>query len=86
MDVKPIKTKKANTPEGDRLDVVTTLVEAYERVHFLMDLPDAVGHLKTRHRRVSPSLIHPSPLASRTALSSRGAPAAYVRNSRCCLS
>lgn len=48
MEIKPIKTAedyqavlreieglmlaKANTPEGDRLDVLVTLVEAYERL------------------------------------------------------
>lgn len=64
MDIKPIRTKanyrsalkaveslmmaKANTPEGDRLDVLTTLVEAYERTHFPMDLPDAVEAIKFR--------------------------------------
>src|SRR6266403_96064 len=53
MNIKPIKTKanyraalkdieslmtaKAHTPEGDQLDVLTTLVEAYERTHFPMD-------------------------------------------------
>jgi HTH-type transcriptional regulator/antitoxin HigA len=41
-------TAKANTPEGDRLDVLTTLVEAYERTHFPMDLPDAVEAIKFR--------------------------------------
>src|ERR1700737_3904735 len=64
MDIKPIRTKanyraalkdieslmaaKVNTPEGDRLDVLTTLVEAYERAHFPMDLPDAVEAIKFR--------------------------------------
>src|SRR5450755_2457973 len=64
MDIKPIRTKtdyrdalkqieslmtaKANSPEGDRLDVLTTLVEAYERTHFPMDLPDAVEAIKFR--------------------------------------
>jgi HTH-type transcriptional regulator/antitoxin HigA len=41
-------TTEAETPEGDRLDVLTTLVEAYERVHFPMDLPDAVDAIKFR--------------------------------------
>jgi HTH-type transcriptional regulator/antitoxin HigA len=27
------------TPEGDRLDVLATLVEAYEEMHFPIDLP-----------------------------------------------
>lgn len=64
MDIKPIKTNRdyraalkeieklmvaaANTAEGDRLDVLVTLVEAYERVHFPMDLPDAVDAIKFR--------------------------------------
>ena len=64
MDIKPIRTKadyraalkdveslmtaKANTPEGDRLDVLATLIEAYERAHFPMDLPDAVDAIKFR--------------------------------------
>lgn len=64
MNIKPIKTKadykaalkavdsrmtaKANTPEGDRLDVLVTLIEAYERKHFPMDLPDAVEAIKFR--------------------------------------
>jgi HTH-type transcriptional regulator/antitoxin HigA len=30
------------TPEGDRLDVLATLVEAYEQKHFLIDPPDPI--------------------------------------------
>lgn len=64
MNIKPIKTRadyrealkaveslmgvRANSPEGDRLDVLVTLVEAYERKHFPMDLPDAVEAIKFR--------------------------------------
>jgi len=62
MDIKPIKTKrdyeaalraieslmtaKRNTPEGDRLEVLVTLVEQYERKHFPLDLPDPVEAIK----------------------------------------
>ncbi|MBT9613846.1 MAG: transcriptional regulator [Burkholderiales bacterium] len=62
MEIKPIKTKTAyrvalkeidalmtarpNTAEGDRLDILVTLVEAYERKHFPMDLPDPVEAIK----------------------------------------
>ena len=62
MNIKPIKTKadyraalktieslmtaKPNTPEGERLDVLVTLVEAYERKHYPMDLPDPVEAIK----------------------------------------
>ena len=62
MEIKPIKTRKdheqalkaieqlmdarRNTPEGDRLDVLVTLVEAYEARHFPLDLPDPVEAIK----------------------------------------
>ncbi len=35
-----------NTPQGEKLDVLVTLVEAYERKHFPMDLPDPVAAIK----------------------------------------
>jgi HTH-type transcriptional regulator/antitoxin HigA len=47
-DIETLMSAEANTPSGDRLDVLTTLVEAYERVHFPMDLPDAVEAIKFR--------------------------------------
>lgn len=62
MDIKPIKTDadyraalkevenlmmaEANTPEGEKLDVLVTLIEAYERKHFPLDLPDPVEAIK----------------------------------------
>ena len=64
MEIKPIRTRadhkaalkamealmnaRVHTPEGDRLDVLVTLVEAYERKQFPMDLPDAVEAIKFR--------------------------------------
>ncbi len=64
MDIKPIKTRadyravlkeieglmlaRANTPEGERLDVLVTLVEAYERKHYPMELPDPIEAIKYR--------------------------------------
>ena len=35
-----------NTPEGDRLDVLVTLVEAWERKRYPLDLPDAIEAIK----------------------------------------
>ncbi len=32
----------SDTPEGDRLEVLTTLVEAYEEKHYAIPLPDPV--------------------------------------------
>ena len=58
MDIKPIKTEsdynealakierlmgaELNTSEGDRLDVLTTLVEAYEEKHYPIEPPDPI--------------------------------------------
>jgi len=62
MDIKPIKTDAdyratlseietlmaagLDTPEGERLDLLVTLVEAYERRHYPMDLPDPVEAIR----------------------------------------
>lgn len=40
--IEGLMTAKRNTPEGDRLDVLVTLVEAWER----KDLPDPVEAIK----------------------------------------
>src|SRR4249920_3839164 len=36
------------TPEGDELDVLATLVEAYENEHYPIDLPDPIEAIKFR--------------------------------------
>lgn len=64
MEIKPVRTKadyraaleeieslmaaERNTPEGERLDVLVTLVEAYEGKHYPLDLPDPVEAIKFR--------------------------------------
>lgn len=64
MEIKPIRTKAdyraalkeietlmsahTDTPEGERLDVLATLVEAYEKKHYRLDLPDPVEAIKFR--------------------------------------
>ena len=35
-----------DTPEGDRLDVLATLVEAYEEKHFPIDPPDPIAAIE----------------------------------------
>jgi HTH-type transcriptional regulator/antitoxin HigA len=37
---------KRGTQQGDRLDVLVTLIEAWEAKHYPMDLPDAVEAIK----------------------------------------
>ena len=64
MTIKPIKTErdyrtalkeierlwdaKPNTPKGDRLEVLVTLVEAYEQKHYKVEPPDPVEAIKFR--------------------------------------
>ncbi|MDP3858824.1 MAG: transcriptional regulator [Stagnimonas sp.] len=82
MNIKPIRTKadyksalktvetlmdaKANTPEGDMLDVLVTLVEAYERQHFPMQLPDAVEAIKFRMEQQGLSVKDLEPMIGRS--------------------
>jgi antitoxin component HigA of HigAB toxin-antitoxin module len=63
-ELKPIRTKrdyeaalkeverlwgaKAGTADGNRLDVLATLIEAYEAEHFPMDPPDPIEAIKFR--------------------------------------
>jgi len=72
MDVKPIKTEndysealaeieqlmgaELNTPEGDKLDVLTTLVEAYEEKHYPIDPPDPIEAII--HQMESQGITH----------------------------
>ncbi|MCE7915270.1 MAG: transcriptional regulator [Nitrosomonas sp. PRO4] len=45
-EVESLMTAKPNTPEGEKLDILVTLIEAYERNHFPLDLPDPVEAIK----------------------------------------
>jgi HTH-type transcriptional regulator/antitoxin HigA len=39
---------KSGTPEGDRLDILATLVDAYENEHHPIDPPDPIEAIKFR--------------------------------------
>ena len=76
MRIKPIKTErdyrralkeidnlwdaKPNTSMGDRLDVLVTLVEAYEQKHYKVDPPDPIEAIKFRMEQLN---LKPSDLA-----------------------
>lgn len=47
-DVERLWGAKSGTPEGDRLDVLATLIDAYEAKHHPMDPPDPVEAIKFR--------------------------------------
>jgi HTH-type transcriptional regulator / antitoxin HigA len=44
--VEQLMSAEANTPEGDELDVLATLVCAYEEVHFPIDAPDPIAAIE----------------------------------------
>ena len=48
VEVETLMAAGLGTPEGDRLDVLVTLIEAYEARHFPMDLPNPVEAIKFR--------------------------------------
>jgi HTH-type transcriptional regulator / antitoxin HigA len=64
MEIKPIRTKadyraalkeiealmsaRAGSREGERLEVLVTLVEAYENKHYRFEMPDPVEAIKFR--------------------------------------
>jgi len=47
-DVERLWGAKSGTPEGDRLDVLTTLIDVYEAKHYPMDPPDPVEAIRFR--------------------------------------
>jgi HTH-type transcriptional regulator/antitoxin HigA len=63
-ELKPIKTKadyeaslaemehlwcaRSGTSEGNRLDILATLIDAYENEHYPMDPPDPIEAIKFR--------------------------------------
>ncbi len=69
MEIKPIRTKadyravlkeietlmsaRAGSSEGERLDVLVTLVEAYEKKHYRFDPPDPVEAIKFRMEQMA---------------------------------
>ncbi len=69
MNITPIRTKKdyssalkrvdelwnakANTPQGDELEILSTLIEAYENKHYAIEAPDPIEAVKFRLDQMS---------------------------------
>jgi HTH-type transcriptional regulator/antitoxin HigA len=45
-EVELLMTAEPGTLEGEKLNILVTLIEAYERKHFPLDLPDPVEAIK----------------------------------------
>ena len=48
VEVERLWGAKAGTSKGDRLDILATLIEAYEAQHYPMDPPDPIEAIKFR--------------------------------------
>ena len=48
LEIQRLWGAKEGTAEGDRLDVLVTLVDAYENEHFPMDPPDPIEAIRFR--------------------------------------
>lgn len=82
MDIKPLKTEadyqaalkeietlmhaEAETPDGDRLDVLVTLAEAYEARHYSLELPDPVEAIKFTMEQKGLTVKDLEPMIGRT--------------------
>ena len=85
MDIRPIKTDadyraalndienlmmaEPDTVEGEKLDILVTLVEAYEAKHFPMDLPDPVEAIKFEMERKGLTVKDLEPMIGKSNLS-----------------
>jgi len=72
MEIRPVRTRtdhavalreierlwgaRRRTPDGDRLEVLVTLVEAYERQHFPIDKPDPRDAIRFRLEQMGSDL------------------------------
>lgn len=45
-EIEGLMTARRRTPQGDRLEVLVTLVEAWEATHYPLDLPDPIEAIK----------------------------------------
>ncbi len=50
-EIETLMDAELDSPEGERLDVLTTLVEAWESRHYPMELPDPVEAIKFEMER-----------------------------------
>jgi HTH-type transcriptional regulator/antitoxin HigA len=82
MDIKPIRSEadyyaalseveslmsaEFGTPEGDRLDVLATLVEAYEAKHYPMETADPIEAIKFEMERKGLTVKDLEPMIGRT--------------------
>ncbi len=81
MDIRPVNTKadyraalkdieslmmaKADSSEGEKLDILTTLIEAYESRHYPIDMPDPIEAIKFEMEQQELSVADLEPMIGR---------------------
>jgi HTH-type transcriptional regulator/antitoxin HigA len=53
VEIEALMMAEKDTPEGEKLDVLVTLVEAYEAKNYPLDLPDPVEAIKFEMERLN---------------------------------
>jgi HTH-type transcriptional regulator / antitoxin HigA len=61
-----VSDPELGTPEGDRLDILTTLVQAYETKHFPIGTPDPVEAIKFRMEQSGMSVKDLEPMIGKS--------------------
>ena len=64
-EVENLMSAKPDSPAGEKLDVLTTLLEAYERKHYPMDCPDPVDAIKFEMDRRGLTVADLEPMTGR---------------------
>ncbi len=85
-EIEHLMDAEADTPAGDRLDVLTTLVEAFEERHHPIEAPDPIAAIEFRMaqmglaRKDLESLIGPRGRVSEVLSGKRSLSLAMIRN------
>ena len=96
MNIKPIKTDadyraalkeieflmmaQSDTPDGEKLDVLVTLVEAYESKHYPLDLPDPVEAIKFEMEQKGLTVKDLEPMIGKLFLDTSYGPVRYQKH------
>jgi HTH-type transcriptional regulator/antitoxin HigA len=66
-EVSPLfdREPEPGTPEGDRFDVLVTLIEAYERQHFPISAPDPIEAIRFHMERLNLTVHDLEPMIGR---------------------
>jgi len=65
-DVESLMMAKSDSPEGEKLDVLTTLIEAYESKHYPIDMPDPIEAIKFEMEQQELSVKDLEPMIGRS--------------------